>query len=148
MSKREEAKNKDRVRLSTLNRYRDLDDFDKYERELLASWEDVYKKGHLTLWILLALKHGPKHMAQIKNFISAYTNRTLQADDKSMYRALRRYYDTELVDFKQRPGKNGPDLKVYRLTETGKKILERFLSRNIVNVFFTAEVKKLIERSK
>jgi DNA-binding PadR family transcriptional regulator len=64
-----------------------------YEKTLLEGWEDTAKKGHLTLWILLALKDGSKHMAVVKTFITTATNGLLEADDKSMYRALRRYYD-------------------------------------------------------
>ena len=79
-----------RVRASTLSKYASLSQLDKYEKELLAGWEEVYKKGHLTLWILLSLKHSPKHMTQIKRFLQAYTDGTLWADDKSIYRALRR----------------------------------------------------------
>ncbi len=136
------------VSLSTLGRYGKLDELDKYEKELLAGWEEVYKKGQLTLWILLALKSGSKHMEQIKRFIKTYTNGTLVADDKSMYRALRRYYDTELVDFKQVPGKGGPDLKIYSLSVIGAKVLDRFVKRNFLDVFFKPEVKSLLERSK
>lgn len=119
---------------------------DDYEKKLLEGWEDVFKKGQLTLWIMLALKDGPKHMSEIKQFIYQATNGTLSADDQSMYRALRRYYDTELVDFKQEPGKGGPDLKIYSLSEVGAKVLDNFTKRNILDVFFKQDIKILIER--
>jgi PadR family transcriptional regulator, regulatory protein PadR len=125
-----------------------MDELDKYEKKLLESWEDVYKKGQLTLWIMLALKDGPKHMAEIKQFIYKATNGSLSADEKSMYRALRRYYDTELVDFKQEPGKGGPDLKIYSLSGVGTKVLNQFTQRNILDVFFKQEIKSLIGRSR
>jgi PadR family transcriptional regulator, regulatory protein PadR len=121
---------------------------DEYERKLLEGWEEIYKKGQLTLWIMLALKDGPKHMSEIKEFIARTTNGTLTADDKSMYRALRRYYDAELVDFKQVPGKNGPDLKIYSLSPAGEKVLNQFAQRNLINVFFKPEIKSLLERIK
>lgn len=136
------------VGLSTFGRYGKLAELDKYEKELLAGWEEVYKKGQLTLWILLALKDGPKHMEQMKRFISTFTNGALVADDKSMYRALRRYYDTELVDFNQMPSRAGPDLKIYRLSEIGTKVLDHFVKRNFLDVFFQPDVKKLLEGSK
>lgn len=119
----------------------------EYAQKLLAGWEDVFKKGQLTLWIMLALKDGPKHMNEIKNFIDQATNGTLSADDKSMYRALRRYYDVEMVDYDQAPGKSGPDLKIYKLTDTGKTVLDKFISRNIINVFYNPRLKSLIERN-
>ena len=124
-----------------------MQELDNYEKKLLEGWEEVFKKGQLTLWIMLALKDGPKHMTEIKQFIYKATDGTLSADDQSMYRALRRYYDTELVDFKQEPGKGGPDLKIYSLSAVGEKILNEFTKRNILDVFFKPAIKSLIERS-
>jgi PadR family transcriptional regulator PadR len=124
-----------------------MNELDSYERKLLEGWEEVFKKGQLTLWIMLALKDGSKHMSEIKHFIYRATNGTLTADNQSMYRALRRYYDTELVDFKQEPGKGGPDLKVYSLTDIGVRVLDQFTKRNILEVFFKPEIKSLIERT-
>ncbi|HEX3082306.1 MAG TPA: PadR family transcriptional regulator [Candidatus Saccharimonadia bacterium] len=118
-----------------------------YIEKLLTGWEDVYKHGQLTLWIMLALKHGPKHMAEIKAFITDATGGTLSADDKSMYRALRRYYDTELVSFTATRG-NGPDLKIYNLSPIGAQVLEQFLSRNVRPIFYQPLIKNLIERNK
>lgn len=121
---------------------------DTYEQQLLESWEDIHKKGQLTLWILLALKASPKHMQQIKEFVTFITNHTLSADDKSMYRALRRYYDAELVDFTRQPSDDGPDLKIYHLTDVGRRVLAEFIERNIT-IFYRSEVMKLLnERSK
>ncbi|HSW78704.1 MAG TPA: PadR family transcriptional regulator [Candidatus Babeliales bacterium] len=120
-----------------------MKELDKYERKLLEGWEEVFKKGQLTLWIMLALKDGPKHMSEIKEFIYRATNGSLSADDKSMYRALRRYYDTELVEYEERPGKGGPDLKVYSLSSVGSKVLDAFVKRNIVDVYFNKKVKEL-----
>jgi DNA-binding PadR family transcriptional regulator len=122
-----------------------MDNNAAYIDELLFAWEEVHKRGHLTLWILLALKDGPKHMNEIKEFIAHTTNGTLSVDDKSIYRALRRYYDTELVDFTAAPGK-GPDLKVYSLAPIGAQVLQRFVERNIT-LFLQPRIKRLIERS-
>lgn len=121
-----------------------MDKLDNYEQKLLDGWEEVFKKGQLTLWIMLALKDGPKHMTEIKDFIYKATNGNLTADDQSMYRALRRYYDTELVDFTQEPGKGGPDLKVYKITEVGLNVLKAFLKRNFIDVFYGQEIRSLI----
>lgn len=120
----------------------------KYQQSLLKGWEEVFKKGQLTFWILLALKEEPKHMTEIKTFMSEMTGGALDADDRSIYRALRRYYSAELIDFTTRPGDSGPDLKVYHLTENGQSILEAFSSRNILKVFYKPKVRKLIEERK
>ena len=117
-----------------------------YEKKLLEGWEEVYKKGQLTLWIMLALKNGEKHMAEIKNFMENSTNNSLTADDKSMYRSLRRYYDVEMIDFTNQPSESGPDKKLYQLTDSGRKILERFIERNISSVFYKDQVIKLIKK--
>lgn len=96
---------------------------------------------------MLALKDGPKHMADIKVFIEKATNGALSADDKSMYRALRRYYDIEMLDFSQEAGKGGPDRKVYKLTDVGLRVLNEFTKRNISDVFYQPHIRMLIERS-
>ncbi len=84
-------------------------------------------------------------MAEIKDFIIAITSGALEADDKSMYRALRRYNAAGLIDFTAKPGENGPDLKVYDLTNNGQQVLKAFSARNIINVFYKDEVQNLIE---
>ncbi len=120
---------------------------DEYEETLLTGWEEVYKKGQLTLWIFLALKDSPKHMAGIKQFINDATNGSLVADDQSMYRALRKFNDTDMIAYTSEPSESGPDLKVYGLTETGAKVLDSFVKRNVIEVFFKPEIKHLVERS-
>lgn len=117
---------------------------DKYEQTLLNAWEETHKQSQLTLWIMLALKHGSKHMSEIKAFIGNWTNGTLEADDKSMYRALRRFYDAELVNFTTQPSKNGPDRKIYSLTTSGRQITREFVSRNISQIFYDRQVKELL----
>jgi len=113
--------------------------------KLLEGWEDVFKKGQLTLWILLALKDGSKHMAEIKEFIYRTTNGTLSADDKSLYRALRRFADAEMVGFRLAPSGSGPELKIYSLSNTGLSVLDSFVKRNITAVFFNKQVKELLK---
>lgn len=116
----------------------------KYERTLLEGWEEVHKRGQLTLWILLALKDGPKHMQNIKDFIANFSR--LSADDKSMYRALRRFADAEMVGHSSKPSENGgPELKIYHLTESGAKVLNSFVQQNIISVFFNNQVKELLK---
>jgi DNA-binding PadR family transcriptional regulator len=122
-----------------------MNNLTEYERTLLAGWELTYKMGQLSLWLMLALQDGPKHMAQIKQFLQAATDGTMSADDKSIYRALRRYDKGDLVRFDTQPGTGGPELKVYDLTETGRHVLEHFLARN-VRIFYKPSVRTLIEK--
>ena len=118
----------------------------KYEQKILGNWEEVYKKGQLTFWVLLALKDGPKHMSGIKDFIAERTNKTITADDQSMYRALRRYYSAELVDYTAESSKGGPDRKVYHLTNVGQRVLAAFCARNLTPVFYQGDVRTLITK--
>jgi PadR family transcriptional regulator, regulatory protein PadR len=122
-----------------------MENLDKYELRLLKSWEEVYKKGQLTFWILIALKDGPKYMVDIKKFVADRTAQTFNVDDQSMYRALRRYYASELIEFTYAPGNNGPERKIYSLTGIGRNVLAAFSDRNIVGVFYNSSTQKLIE---
>lgn len=117
-----------------------------YEDTLLAGWEDVHKKGQLSLWIFLSLKDGPKHMGQMKTFIESMTRSTITADDKSMYRALRRFHDTDVISYTQVASESGPDHKVYQLTPIGKKLLKRFVGRNFTDVLLRPDVQDLLQK--
>ncbi len=124
-----------------------IDKLDSFEQSLLIGWEDVHKKSQLGLWIFIALKDGPKHMAQIKSFISEATNGSMSSDDQSMYRALRRFKDGRMVDFTLRVGKGGPDLKQYYLTTVGRNVVEAFLERQ-VKMFYNEPIKSIIKGEK
>jgi DNA-binding PadR family transcriptional regulator len=114
-----------------------------YKYKLLSAWEDVYKKGQLTLWILLALKTKPRYVEEIKEFIETKTNKTFTCEEQSLYRSLRKFYDLEMVDFENQTGNKGPERKYYFLTPLGKEILKEFIERNIA-LFYKEEIKKLI----
>ena len=116
-----------------------------YELKLLSGWEDVFKKSQLTLWILLALHDGPKHMTDIKDFITKATNGLIVADDKSVYRALRRFNDVEMVEYQSQSNDKGPDRKLCILTVTGRTVLSQFVRRNIVGVFFKDSIRHTLQ---
>lgn len=117
-----------------------------YEQQLLDAWEEVSKRGQLTTWIMLALKDGPKHTALIKEFIAAQTKDVMATDDQSLYRALRRYLEAELVAVTTQPGDGGAERKVYHLTGAGQHVLDAFLDRNVKELFYQPEIRQLIER--
>jgi PadR family transcriptional regulator, regulatory protein PadR len=116
-----------------------------YEQTLLSGWEDVYKKAQLTLWLLVALREGEKYMAEIKIFVEQVTHGLISPDDKSMYRALRRLTAGDVIAFRERPAKRGPDHKVYALTPDGTLVLAQFLKRNIIDVYYDPTISKLIK---
>lgn len=128
---------------------KEVENLNDYERKILLVWEEVYKKGQLTFWILLSLRVRNQYMQSIKKFIEKSTNGTLEADDKSMYRALRRLVQMDLIFYKDEPSpQSGPSRKSYFLTDAGEKVLQAFINRNITGIFFKPELIKLLKGTK
>lgn len=115
----------------------------EYKDKLLKSWEEVYKKGQLTLWILLSLKDNSKYVEEIKQFIEEKTKGTFTSEEQSLYRSLRKLYQIEIVDYNMQKGNKGPERKYYKLTKIGGELLKEFVQRNIY-LFFDEKVKKLL----
>ena len=76
--------------------------------DLLSSWEETYKKGQLTLWIFLALKDGQKYVDEIKEFIESKSKNTINCEEQSLYRNLRKYEHIDVVTFENKKGNKGP----------------------------------------
>jgi len=110
--------------------------------ELLSAWEETYKKGQLTLWIFLALKDGKKYVDEIKLFIEIESKHTMQCEEQSLYRNLRKLHHIGAVDFESGKGHKGPERKYYYLTALGKDLLAKFVERNI-QLFFSPNIAKL-----
>lgn len=100
--------------------------------ELVADWDDVYKKGQLTLWVLLAVFDGKKYAAQITDFMFEATDGSFEVKEQSLYRALRRFDDMGLVriSLEESPS-GGPKRKYYELTDEGVAVVGRFVEINI-----------------
>jgi DNA-binding PadR family transcriptional regulator len=115
---------------------RELDDF---ERKVLFGWEEISKRGLLTMWLLLAVRDRPRYAAEIATFVSDRTSGAITADDRSVYRALRRLAKAELVVATDRPGTaTGADRKYYELTATGARVLDAFIERNVRAMYINA----------
>ena len=112
-------------------------------KDLLAAWEETYKKGQLTLWIFLSLKEGPKYVSGLQESIDRFSKGTIHAEEQSLYRTLRKYYHLKMVDFSTGKGHKGPDRKYYHLTPLGESLLQSFVERNIL-LFFEDPLKKLL----
>lgn len=99
---------------------------------LVDDWDEVYKKGQLSLWILIAISDGKKYAAQITDFMSEATDGAFEVKEQSLYRALRRFSSMGLVAVTEEQSPNsGPKRKYYYLTELGEVVLGRFISLNI-----------------
>lgn len=123
-----------------------------YSEQVVDAWEETYKKGLLTFWILLAVYRGPKHVRQIKQYIEEEIPTNLTVDEKSLYRSITRFKKMNLLTSDQIPSQNGgPALKVYSLAPPGEQALKLFYTRNIETVFlskeFHNEVKELRNES-
>ena len=99
---------------------------------LVADWDDVYKRGQLTLWVMLAISDGKKYAAQITEFMSTVTNGNFEVKEQSLYRALRRFSGMGLVRITEEQSPNsGPKRKYYELTPEGDAVLARFIRLHI-----------------
>lgn len=118
---------------------------DRYSAELLAAWEETYKKGQLTFWILLALRDEARFAGEIKAFIREHTEGSIKCEDQSLYRALRKFYDVEIVDYELLEGNRGPDRKYYYLSKMGQELLSSFIERNLKILYNPALVDMLFQ---
>lgn len=117
---------------------------------LVADWDDAYKKGQLTLWILLAVLDGKKYAAQITEFMKKATDGNFEVKEQSLYRALRRFDSMGLVQVtEEQSPSSGPKRKYYELTPPGEVVLGRFvklqvaplLEKNISKLLLKAQSK-------
>jgi PadR family transcriptional regulator PadR len=99
---------------------------------LLDQWENVYKKGLLSFWLLLMLHQRPMYVFEMGPALIQISQGTLAADEKSLYRALRRFETSGLVESTWRPSDVGPRRRYYQLTPLGTELLRRFAKRNIL----------------
>jgi DNA-binding PadR family transcriptional regulator len=112
--------------------------------DLLLKWEETYKKGLLSFWILLLLHERPSYPFEMKPLIEEISQGTISADENSLYRALTRFNEVGIVDSETQPSSQGPARRYYHLTDTGRELLRRFTERNI-RVFEAPQVAARIE---
>lgn len=99
---------------------------------LLDQWESNYKKGLLTFWLLLLLHERPMYAFEMGQALVNASRRTITADGKSLYRALRRFERIGLVESTWRSSEVGPRRRYYHLTGLGTELLRRFVQRNLL----------------
>ncbi len=118
-----------------------------YEEKVLSNWESVYQQGLLTFWVFVALNEKQLVVSEIKQRVSELTNGTYNTSEQALYRSLRKFYELELVDYKEVDNDLGPKKKLYSLSKTGLEILKEFSERNI-RLFSQPEVQQLINNEK
>ncbi len=113
---------------------------------LLNQWEETYKKGLLSFWLLLLLAQRKAYPYEIKAAVNEMSRNTINADENSIYRALNRLADLGIVASEVIPSGTGPSRRYFFLTSLGYALLTRFITRNIL-VFEQPEVAELIQRA-
>jgi PadR family transcriptional regulator PadR len=114
--------------------------------DLLALWEENYKKGLLSFWLLLLLAQRKAYPYEIKSAINEMSRNTINADENSIYRSLNRLADSGIVDSEVTPSETGPSRRYFFLTKLGHALLSRFITRNIL-VFEQPDVADLIRKT-
>lgn len=99
---------------------------------LLEQWEGVYKKGLLTFWVLLLLHERPMYVFEMGQALVTVSRGTMSADERSLYRALRRFERAGFVESEWQASDVGPQRRYYRLSKLGTELLRRFTHRNIL----------------
>lgn len=112
--------------------------------DLLRQWEESYKKGLLSFWILLSLTQRSMYAYEMKEEIVKFSQGSISADDNSIYRALKRFTSTGLIEGKTSPSPSGPARKYFSLTPLGTDLLRQFIERNIL-VFQSEPFTKAIQ---
>lgn len=111
--------------------------------ELLNKWEETYKKGLLSFWILLLLYERPSYPYEMSAEVAKISQGTISVDDNSIYRALNRFESTGIVNSELQQSSTGPQRRYYSLTKMGENLLTEFIQRNI-QVFETSAVSERI----
>jgi PadR family transcriptional regulator, regulatory protein PadR len=112
--------------------------------ELLERWEESYKKGLLSFWLLLQLNERPTYALEMKPRVVSLSRGTISPDENSIYRALNRFEEIGVVNSELQASPQGPARRYYRLTEKGSRLLRCFIERNIL-LFQEEEVEKRIK---
>jgi DNA-binding PadR family transcriptional regulator len=99
---------------------------------LLDQWETTYKRGLLSFWLLLLLDERPMYVFEMGEALEGLSQGTVSADEKSLYRALRRFEAVGLVTSSWEPSEVGPRRRYYQLSPLGQELLRAFVERNIM----------------
>ena len=113
-------------------------------QESLLQWEENYKRGLLSFWMMLLLAGQEMYAYEMQAAVEALSQGTLSASENSIYRALRRFTEAGLVRSEVQPSDLGPPRRYFSLTPAGRELLEAFIRRNIL--VFQSTVKDECQR--
>src|SRR4030065_2032924 len=112
--------------------------------DMLQKWEEVYKRGLLSFWLLLLLSQRPAYPREIDQALAEISLDSISADDNSIYRALSRFEDMGIVSSELQQSELGPPRKYYKLNEKGLQLLAVFIQRSIL-IFEASDVREQIQ---
>ena len=84
-----------------------------------------FKRGAIELLILKTLSWGPMHGYGVARWIQTITDDALRVEEGSLYPALNRLEDKEMIEAEWGVSENNRRAKFYSLTAAGKKQLAR-----------------------
>lgn len=113
--------------------------------KILLQWEEVYKRGLVTFWMLLLLSQREMYAYEMRPSIVDISQKTIDVDDNSIYRALKRFAEAGLVRSDVRSSETGPPRRYFTLTLAGQALLASFIERNLL-VFQSPAVVEIIQR--
>ena len=76
--------------------------------DLLAKWEENYKKGLLSFWMLLLLYERPSYPYEMSTAIKEISQETISVDSNSIYRALSRFESLGILESTYHQSDSGP----------------------------------------
>jgi PadR family transcriptional regulator len=113
--------------------------------KILLQWEEVYKRGLVTFWMLLLLSQREMYAYEMRASIIDVSQQTIDVDDNSIYRALKRFAEAGLVRSDVRSSETGPPRRYFTLTLAGQTLLASFIERNLL-VFQSPAVVEIMQR--
>jgi DNA-binding PadR family transcriptional regulator len=111
--------------------------------ELLTKWEENYKKGLLSFWILLLLYERSSYPYEMSAEVAKISQYTISVDDNSIYRALNRFESVGIVSSILQESGSGPPRRYFSLTSKGTSLLKKFIQRNVLVFEAPAVAKRL-----
>jgi PadR family transcriptional regulator PadR len=115
------------------------------DQAALLQWEEVYKRGLLTFWMLLLLSQREMYAYEMRASIAEISQHTIDVDDNSIYRALKRFAEAGFVSSSTRSSETGPARRYFTLTPAGGALLAAFIERNLL-IFQTPAVAESLRR--
>ena len=117
------------------------------EGKVLGDWEEIFKQGLLTFWVLTALQDAALTVNDLGKEVAQLTRNTYTPAEQTLYRLLRKQHALKLVEFSETPSSRGPNYKQYSLTSFGERMLKEFTQRNI-ELFLNERIQKNLRGEK